>query len=95
MFVVTLRYVKPLEEVEQSLAAHRKWLDDNYALGLFLASGPRLPRTGGVILAQAESEEVLRRELAKDPFCTQGLAEYEVIQFTVSRTAPGLFGHLA
>jgi len=95
MFVVTLRYVKPIEEVDRALSAHRKWLDDNYAVGLFLASGPRQPRTGGVILARAESEEVLRQELTKDPFYSEGIAEYDVIQFTVNRTAPGLFGHLA
>jgi len=39
MFVVSLTYQKPMEEIETHIAAHREFLDRNYARGIFLASG--------------------------------------------------------
>ena len=36
----------------------------------------------------------LDAELARDPFWTEGIARYEVIEFMPSRMAPRLFGHL-
>jgi len=51
MFLVHVTYVKPLEVIDELLPAHRKFLEANYQAGLFLLSGPREPRTGGIILA--------------------------------------------
>ena len=53
LFLITLRYLQPLEEVERHLEAHRAYLRQGYAQGVFLASGRLEPRTGGVILARA------------------------------------------
>ena len=53
IYVVVLTYIKPLEEVDRAIPAHIEWLKKGYADGLFLASGRRIPRTGGVILASA------------------------------------------
>ncbi len=55
LYVVVLTYIKPLEEVDDAIPAHVEWLKKGYADGLFLASGRRLPRTGGVILAKCAS----------------------------------------
>ncbi len=95
MFVVLLEYVKPLEEVEKHLSAHRKWVDENYAAGRFVVSGPRVPRTGGVIMARVENRAALDAELAKDPFWVHGIAKFEVVEFLPNRTEPRLFGHLS
>jgi len=51
MFVILLDYMKPLDVIEKHLAAHRAFLDEGYAKHYFLCSGPREPRTGGVIIA--------------------------------------------
>jgi uncharacterized protein YciI len=61
MFVVTLTYVKPLAEIDALIPAHIAWLERQYAAGHFLASGRRVPRVGGVILAQGVSRDALRR----------------------------------
>jgi len=50
MYLVHMTYVKPLEVIDALLPAHRKFLEANYQAGLFLLSGPREPRSGGVIL---------------------------------------------
>ncbi|STV74692.1 YciL domain-containing protein [Klebsiella michiganensis] len=52
--VVVLTYVKPLDQVDAKLAAHVEWLKQGYADGIFLASGRKIPRSGGVILAKGD-----------------------------------------
>lgn len=90
MFVVSLTYKKPIEEVEPHLAAHICYLDECYAKGVFIASGRKVPRTGGVILAKAESRAALEAILQQDPFYFEDVAEFEVIEFVPTKTAPGL-----
>ncbi|WP_374349912.1 YciI family protein [Chitinimonas sp.] len=90
MFVVVLTYVKPLEFVDSLIDAHVRWLQAQYAAGYFLASGRRVPRTGGVILAQGLDRATLDAVLAQDPFQQQGAAQYEVIEFTPGMVAEPL-----
>ncbi|HRK97618.1 MAG: GTP cyclohydrolase [Alphaproteobacteria bacterium] len=81
MFVVLVNYLKPIEEVERVVVPHRTYLDELYAQGVLLASGPKIPRTGGVLLAKGMDKQELWEMLQKDPFCTQGIAEYTMIEF--------------
>lgn len=90
MFVVTITYTAPLEQIDELVPAHRAWLDQGYVSGLLLASGPQVPRTGGVLLARAASREELDAALAEDPFGKAGVATYQVVQFTPVKTAPEL-----
>ncbi|MCL1075894.1 YciI family protein [Shewanella dokdonensis] len=90
MFIVSLTYTCELSEIEKHLAAHIAYLEQQYAAGHFLASGRKVPRTGGVILAQADSQEQLWQILALDPFKQQQLAEYEIIEFIPTKTAESL-----
>lgn len=91
MFVVELTYMQPLAAIEARLSAHRQFLDAQYARGLFLASGPKNPRDGGVILvsgliARNELDELL----CEDPFHQYGLAEYRVTEFSALKHHPAL-----
>ncbi|WP_137936831.1 YciI family protein [Chitinivorax sp. B] len=90
MFVVTLTYLRPIEAVDATLPGHVQYLQRQFADGVFLASGRRVPRTGGVILARADSLTALQAVLADDPFHQLGIARYDVIEFTPTMTAPGL-----
>ncbi|WP_319471055.1 YciI family protein [uncultured Pseudodesulfovibrio sp.] len=94
MFIVTLTYVVSLETVDSYLDEHIAFLKQQYAEGVFLASGRKVPRTGGVILARSESEEKLNAVLEQDPFKRNGVAEYSVAEFVPSMTADGLEGLL-
>lgn len=87
IYVVVLNYVKPLNEVDEQITAHIEWLKKGYADGIFLASGRKIPRTGGVILAQCESLNALEERLRQDPFQKQGLANAEIIPFEASMNA--------
>jgi uncharacterized protein YciI len=43
-----------------------------------------------VILARGANIEEIEATVAEDPFVRTGIAEYEVIEFVPSRSAPGL-----
>lgn len=90
MFIVLLSYTAPLERIDAVTADHRRWLDACYERGLFLASGPQMPRTGGAILAHGLGRQALEALLAEDPFAMAGVAEYRVIEVAVRKADPRL-----
>jgi len=92
--VVLLHYTVPLDEIDAAMTAHMAWLQAGYDAGLFLASGRRVPRTGGVILVRGHATEV-EALVASDPFVKSGAAKAEVIAFNASQAADGFFGLLA
>jgi uncharacterized protein YciI len=89
MFAVILTYIKPLEAVDKLIPEHIEFLDEQYRNGLFVASGRRNPRTGGVILVSGNDVEGLAAVLNRDPFKREGVAVYEVIEFTPTKMKDG------
>ena len=89
MFIVTLNYIRPLEELDALMAQHVAWLKMHYDDGLFIASGRQVPRKGGVILARSGDRDTLEAVLAQDPFVRNGCARTTVLEFTPSMTASG------
>lgn len=89
MFILSLTYVKPTEEADRLMQPHMDWVNEGYDRGMFLASGRKNPRTGGLILAKGERAEV-EAYVAADPFTVEGVAVYEVTEVAVTRTAAGL-----
>eukprot|EP01133_Synstelium_polycarpum_P029498 gene29498-36162_t len=89
MFIVTLTYIRPLEELDALMDAHVAWLKKHYESGLFVASGRQVPRKGGVILDRSGDRAALEALLARDPFVQNGVARTDVIEFVPSMTAPG------
>lgn len=82
MFITILKYKKPLEEVDRFLQAHRDFLARHYAAGNLIASGPRTPRIGGVIMIKAAGSEAVDAIIAEDPFKINGIADYQIVEFT-------------
>jgi uncharacterized protein YciI len=81
LFIVALQYKVPLEEVEKHLGEHRAFLKDCYQKNIFIASGRKEPRTGGVIIASTKNQETLEAVLEKDPFKQHNIANYEITEF--------------
>ena len=79
-----LTYKKPLSEVDRFLAAHREYLAMHYTAGDFIASGPQTPRVGGVIIIKADNRATVDAIIAKDPFNINGIADYQIVEFTPS-----------
>jgi uncharacterized protein YciI len=94
MFIVSLQYTQPLEVVESQLQAHRAFLDRFYQQGVFIASGRKVPRNGGVILAKGVTRAELEKILDQDPFRALGVADYQITEFTANRTSADFAGLL-
>ena len=79
-YIINISYVVPFETVVERTPEHRAYLKTNYDKGIMLFSGPREPRTGGVLFARAEERSVIEEMIAGDPFNTSGTAKYEIIE---------------
>jgi len=90
MYVIDLAYTAPLERIDNALDAHREFLGKQFAAGVFVAAGPKVPRDGGVILAVHIERDELDAILASDPFAQQQLARYDITEFKATRLAPDL-----
>lgn len=90
MFIVILTYKVPLEKIEVHLENHIIYLKEQYRVGNFLASGRRIPRSGGVILAKVADKSELESILKQDPFNQNDLADYDIIEFSPSMTCKEL-----
>ncbi|WP_347108713.1 YciI family protein [Paenarthrobacter sp. S56] len=88
MFVVSLTYKVPDEIVDFHRPGHMAWLKDAFDAGVFLASGRRVPAIGGVLLSKAD-RLTLDESLAKDPFYSNGVADFEIIEFTATSVSDG------
>lgn len=80
-FVVTIEYVKPLPEIEAATPDHRAWLRGLLEAGTLMVSGPFVPRSGGMLLIRAETQEALEQLLLQDPFAQRRLASYTIRQW--------------
>ncbi|MET7619347.1 YciI family protein [Streptomyces sp. NPDC005408] len=90
MFVLELTYTAPVERVDELLDAHVAWLDGLYEEGVFIASGRKNPRDGGVILAVGDDRATIEKIAAADPFTVGGVCEYRITEFIATKTAPEL-----
>ena len=90
MFIVDLKYIVPLEELDEHMEAHVQFLRKYYNQHIFVASGRKVPRTGGIILALAQDEEALKKILMEDPFYINRLADFTITQFLTSQYHPDL-----
>ena len=90
MFVLIAKYNQPAEVVDQHLDAHKEWIKGHYDAGRILLTARQVPLTGGLILASAGSIDEVQAMIAEDPFITSGVADYDVLEFTPARAAPGL-----
>lgn len=87
MFIFSLTYVKPLSEVERFLPAHIQFLEEHYKNHLFICSGRKVPRTGGIILCNCADMTEANGIMKKDPFYKEGIAQYEIIEFVPSKSS--------
>ncbi len=87
LFVIILRYIVPLAEIDTYRPTHIVFLDEYYQKGVFIASGRQNPPTGGVILARSENRTTIEKICHEDPFWTNKLVEYNIYEFDVSKSS--------
>ncbi|MEV6264752.1 YciI family protein [Streptomyces sp. NPDC051784] len=90
MFVLELTYTAPVEHVDALMTEHVAWLDGQYAAGVFIASGRKNPRDGGVILAVGDDRAEIERIAATDPFAAHEVCAYRITEFLATKTSEPL-----
>lgn len=88
MFIISLTYLANTEQVDQFLSGHNDFLQKFYENGIFICSGPKIPRNGGVILCRAKSLHDVHSLIEEDPFKTNGIAKYEITEFRIADCLP-------
>jgi uncharacterized protein YciI len=63
------------------------FLKKYYAAGIFLISGRKIPRDGGIILAVGKNRRQIEAIVEEDPFYEHDLADFRVIEFRASQRA--------
>ena len=79
-FLISITYIVPIEKVEEITPEHRAYLKMQYDAGILIFSGPRVPRTAGVLFARSQDLATIEKMIANDPFKTYGVGVYEVIE---------------
>ena len=87
MFIISLAYIVDLKEVDKLLLQHVDYLKTQYKKGNFIASGRKMPRTGGIIFSKVENIQKLEEILEQDPFKINDLARYDIQEFIPSMTS--------
>jgi len=90
MFIIDMQYIVPLEELDEHMVEHVKFLQKYYQKELFVASGRKVLRTGGIILVLADSKDEVVAIMNEDPFTKHQLAEYTITEFLTSQYHPQL-----
>lgn len=94
MFIIDLKYIVPLEALDAHMAEHVRYLRKYYKKGVFVMSGRKVPRTGGIILAMADNKETIEKIIKEDPFYKHHLAMFSITEFLTSQYHPELKGFL-
>ena len=89
-YIVEITYTATPETIAASVGEHRAFLQTGYDCGWLLLSGPRVPRTGGMIVARAPSLRELQDFFGNDPYQIKGLAEYRFTEFEPVKFQPFL-----
>ena len=85
LFIVSLRYLVPLERIDAAMKDHVAFLDKHFAKKEFLVAGRLVPRTGGIILARAKNREAVEKIMKQDPFVKRKLASVDIVEFVASK----------
>lgn len=84
-FIIDLEYQAPISEIEKHLDPHMDYIHAGRDKGYFISWGPKVPRTGGLIIAQAESREEIEDFCGTDPFVTEGVSKMTITEFVARR----------
>ncbi|MCL4461031.1 MAG: YciI family protein [Nitrospirae bacterium] len=90
LFTVLIRYLRPLPEVDRVAPEHRSYLGEIFRQGHLVASGPMVPRTGGILWIRAPHREAVERIVADDPYARAKVAAFEILEFDPKTVLPAL-----
>lgn len=89
MIILSLTYKADIAQADVHMQPHMEWVKQGYERGWFLASGRKVPRTGGVIIAKGDRAEI-EAFVALDPFVIHGIADYDITEVAMTTVTEGV-----
>jgi uncharacterized protein len=88
--VLTLKYLQPLDVIDQTRPAHVAWLREEVEAGRIVLAGRQEDQSGGVLVTGDISADAAQDIIDRDPYEQAGLVRYERLSFNGAFRAPGL-----
>jgi uncharacterized protein YciI len=85
-----LTYTASLDRVDELREDHMAWLRVQFEAGIFVASGRKEPRTGGIIIAVGNEMPAMEALVKTDPFAVAAVCEYRITNFLATTVTPAL-----
>lgn len=95
MYIIHLKHTASHEELDAHQAEHVAYIKEAAAKGHVVAAGRCIPRVGGVIMVNYETEEEVHAFEREEPYYKNGLADYEVIAFIPRVHQPGFEAYMS
>lgn len=90
LFVIDIEYRTTREDALPFMEAHLAYVQQYFDTGVFLTSGPKVPLTGGVIIAKADSRDQIEAIVREDAFHINNCARYQITEIQPTRAVAGL-----
>jgi uncharacterized protein YciI len=94
MFIIDIHYLAPVEEVDKYIDGHVAYLKKYTENNTFIIAGRKVPRDGGILIANAGSKEEVEKIITEDPYYQHKVAEITITEFLHARHNPVLDGLL-
>ncbi|GKZ27946.1 hypothetical protein AbraIFM66951_004942 [Aspergillus brasiliensis] len=85
LFLLSVSYVAPSEQVEEYFAHHVEWLQKQYNTGAYIMFAKKVPSTGGVCLGIADSYKQMGEITFTDPFFVSKVAKYDIQEIDLTQ----------
>jgi uncharacterized protein YciI len=81
MFILNFHNLHANDEVDSASKEHIAFLQHYIDQGVFVVAGAKVPRTGGIIVAQGVERSAVEAIVANAPFVKLGHATVEITEF--------------
>lgn len=81
MYLVDMSFTDMTKITEELTEKHKSYLEQEYKSNKLMFGGRKVPRTGGILISQHESEHELKQVLNSDPFVKSGAVAYSITEF--------------
>jgi uncharacterized protein YciI len=86
MFVVSITYTAPADEIAAQRPGHIDWLQAAFERGNMQMAGSKSTRDGGILLTNHPDRPSLEAELEQDPYRIHNVATHSVVEFEATMT---------
>ena len=86
MFIILLRFSENKNLAAEYMEGHNVWLKSGMDDNVFILAGSLQPNQGGAILAHNTTLEDLRNRVNNDPFVSEKVVSFEIMEITPAMT---------